>query len=65
MVGAFGVACRMHAWLTVESVDLKPRIIGETIYMVIVEYIFGFLVRVGLQRVACLRNVLMTPYFGK
>ena len=65
VVGAFGVACRVTPWLTVESVNLKPRVVGETVYVILVEYIFGLLVRVGLQRVASLRNVLMAPYVGK
>lgn len=65
VVGAFGVACRVNPWLTVESVNLKPRVVGETVYVILVEYIFGLLVRVGLQRVASLRNVLMAPYVGK
>ena len=65
MVCSLGVACRVNPWLTVESINLKPRVIGETVYVILVEYIFRLLMRVGFQGVACLRNVLMAPYVGK
>ena len=65
VVGAFSVACRVNPWLTVERVNLKPRVIGETVYMILVEYIFCLLMRVGFQGVASLRNILMATYIGK
>ena len=49
MVGAFGIACRVNPWLTVESVDLKSRVIGETVYVKLVEYIFSLLMRIGFK----------------
>ena len=65
VVGALGVACRVNPRLTIERVNLKPCVIGETVYVILVEYIFSLLMCVGFQCVASLRNVLMAPYFGK
>ena len=49
VVGALGVACRVNPRLTVECVNLKPCVIGETVYVILVEYIFSLLMRVGFQ----------------
>lgn len=49
VVGALGIACRVNPRLTVERVNLKPSIICETVYVVLVEYIFSLLMCVGFQ----------------
>ena len=59
VVGAFGVARRVHPRLTVECLHLKPRIVGEAVKMVVVEDVFRLLVGVGLERHPRLGNVLV------
>ncbi len=65
MVGAIGIARRVNARLAVERVNFQSRIVGETVYVILVEYVLSLLMRVGFQRVASLRNVLMAANVGK
>lgn len=40
VVGAICVACRVNPWFTIERINLKPSVIGETVDVILVEYVF-------------------------
>lgn len=65
MVCTLSIACGMNSRLTIQSLNLKSRIIGETIDMIIVEHIFCLLMSVFLKSAASLGYVGMTSYVGK
>lgn len=65
MAGSASIACGTDSRLTAEGLNLKPRIIGKAVDMIIVEHVSGLLAGIFLKGAASLRYVGMTPYVGK
>ena len=65
VVGAFGVACRVHSGFAAECFHFKSGVVGEAVDGVVVGDVACFLYGVAFEGVGCLRDVGVAAYVGE